>query len=361
MQKLIGIFFLLVIFCGCSANPLERGSIEIELENEEIAQGESITVNVRAQNTGAGEIVVEMGSLQKSINCPQGSCEQQVIFTPSQGVYVVFAYAINEDEKIQSSKKKVVVLQSGKFCANSIAFGSCGKEKPQYCNEGVIENNCEKCGCGHGFFCEGQLCTPLSSPLKIEGATYPQKVEAGKQFYFTLTLKPESATEAGARYRAVAQVGSEKFEKGFSLEGRTDGNFSIYIPASLDAGVFEVKIFVFALNENEQKTSEFVGNIQSLKDLPPPTAPVLQQVFAEGDDAIISWSQVSEAREYRLYKSSSVNPAYISYKFYQSYGKDDTSTVIQSLEKGSHFFVISAVDEFNNESPYSEVQSITIS
>ena len=103
-----------------------------------------------------------------------------------------------------------------------------------------------------------------------------------------------------------------------------------------------------------------IAEVLSIAKVQEIQAPSIQSIFSEGDDAIISWSKVKGAKEYVLYKSVSANPAFISYKKHAVFFGSKNAGVIQALNEGTHFFVITAIDYYNNESEYSNVESTHI-
>ncbi len=51
---------------------------------------------------------------------------------------------------------------AGKVCDGGVAAGLCGKERPLFCNSNLtFTQDCLKCGCGPGDFCDGVSCEPV--------------------------------------------------------------------------------------------------------------------------------------------------------------------------------------------------------
>ena len=47
-------------------------------------------------------------------------------------------------------------------CADGNSFGQCSLEKPKYCQDGALINNCEMCGCNVGEICSESACLKRS-------------------------------------------------------------------------------------------------------------------------------------------------------------------------------------------------------
>ena len=47
-------------------------------------------------------------------------------------------------------------------CADGSSFGQCSLEKPKYCQDGALIDNCEMCGCNAGEICSESACLKKS-------------------------------------------------------------------------------------------------------------------------------------------------------------------------------------------------------
>jgi hypothetical protein len=57
-------------------------------------------------------------------------------------------------------------------CSDGTLYGRCSSNKPKYCAEGILIDNCSFCGCSVGFTCSGNTCTQgQTSPNCTEGLT----------------------------------------------------------------------------------------------------------------------------------------------------------------------------------------------
>ncbi len=365
IETLLTVLGVLFFLSGCAATavvPAEKTSVKISAPAE-ISSGEELKVFVVGSGHEEAAVVVKLGNETKRVKC-QGGCNETVSFFPRPGVYQLYAYVEGAKGKaFETEKKRVVVLAGSSSCLNGIPFGECGAKKPEYCNSGVMEKNCAKCGCADGFYCNGTDCHAFAPELKIGLVEYPARAETGKKFSVSTVLSPNSKMPSGARYEAVLGIDGKKFTQSYEASGNEDANFVIsFNGVALEEGSFDINLAVFALNTQRLEVAEkFIPKaIESLPNLEPLLAPSLYDVFAEGNDAVFTWSKVEGASEYRLYKSSEVNPAYISYKLAAKFGQNAGSGVLQGLERGTHFFVMTAADEFGNESKYSEVKSVDI-
>lgn len=356
---------MIAIVSGCIENgPDAKPNLVVKLSSESPRAGEEFKIDASARGTAIKEITVDFGREKKSVECGKSTeCTAGFSFTPAPGVYSLRVFAAMENGGKLAESRRVVVNANSKGCLNGVEFGTCDSKKPLYCNEGKLEENCAKCGCPAGSQCSGTSCTQQAAVLRIDGLDFPAKAQAGRNFTVKAVLSAEPSG-AESKYVAELKIGKNNFSREFSSSGIVEGGkINVEISGVLaEEGTFDVNLSVFSLLSGKQQVGElFIKNgvaaVQKLEELAPPA---LASVFAEGDDAVLNWANVEGATEYRLYKSSDVNPAYISYKHVKSFEGPETSGVIQNLPRGTHYFVMTAADAFGNESKYSEVKSVDI-
>lgn len=66
----------------------------------------------------------------------------------------------SEDKKevIKETTNEIIVEQ----CIDGSRFGQCALERPKYCQDGTLVDNCEMCGCRVGEICSESLCLKKS-------------------------------------------------------------------------------------------------------------------------------------------------------------------------------------------------------
>ena len=64
-----------------------------------------------------------------------------------------------EDKK---EAKKIFEEKIIEECADGSSFGQCSLEKPKYCQDGTLIDNCEMCGCNVGELCSNSVCLKKS-------------------------------------------------------------------------------------------------------------------------------------------------------------------------------------------------------
>ncbi len=337
--------------------------IEMNLTRPELVAGEELGVNVGVSQAPVKSIEIRLGSEKRSVQCINVPCTLNVVFSPSPGVYNVEAVIEKTNGTREIRKRKLVVEGQQKMgCVNGIEFGSCSDDWPLYCNNGVLENNCAKCGCGLNHYCSDTSCVPEAIALEIDSVIYPEHVLSGKEFSVTVKTSAETEVQVGSQYEIILGAGGKEFTRKFMITSPSNVQEFTIGGIALEKPVNDLNLSVYAVNlERELVAAELIEDAISASDtIEKLGAPLLVSVFAEGDDVVLNWTRVSGATEYRVYKSGESNPLFVAYKFHSKYGGDTESAVIQALEPGTHYFTVTAAGPFNNESAYSEPKSITI-
>jgi len=191
---------------------------------------------------------------------------------------------------------------------------------------------------------------------------YAEKVLAGKEFSIIIEVTSEAGFVSGAKYKTKISLDNDIAENEFVISEVGNTQSWAINKLSLPAGTHSILIEVFSINETENLAATYSKEnaIESLVSAPPIGIPQIQSIFAEGDDAVITWSGVSNSSGYKLYKSTVSKEIYTAYRLYSSFDANTTTTVIQGLSSGTHAFVIRAVDLFGNDGDYSEPKTVVI-
>ncbi|MCH7902376.1 hypothetical protein IIC68_01340 [archaeon] len=340
--------------------PMEENLIiDFETNKNQITTTEKLNVKVRAENATIKQIIIELGEETKNKQCNETrECLFETEFNPKKGIYSLKIIVETTTETLEETKKITVIDETNK-CVNNILFGQCAGEKPLYCNNGILEDNCENCGCEETAYCSNTSCEPKAAPVKLVGIDYPKEVLAGRGFEIIINAELLENIFNGSKYDVQLKIGEKEIIKQFTLDEAKKGEIlELKIRGiTLEPGTHDLNATIFSLNQKKEITGNiFVENaVTARTTFPKPKTPTITSIFAEGDDVIISWNTIDEATEYKLYKSVDANPVFISYKYYQSFNPEQTSGVIQALEQGTHFFVLTAANDLGGESDYSEV------
>ncbi|MEK6957981.1 MAG: hypothetical protein AABW99_03315 [archaeon] len=339
--------------------------LAVSVQGKEHYSSQPIEVSVSATGTQLRQLTLELGTEKKTFECGnKNECSASATFSPGAGVYQLIAAATNSTGKNAEQKQRLVVSQIKESCVNGIPFSGCAPEKPLYCNNGILENNCGQCGCSGGYYCSAGICAAEAAALSLKEIIYPEKVQSGKKFSVKVVAQAASDSAQGAKYVLELKLGKNDVSAEFSM-GQLDAGeeTTMEIPGiTLEDGTYDLNASVFSLNAEKAQVISFYREnaVSALTDADPPQAPQITGIFVEGMDAVISWSNVGEASTYNVYKSFDANPAFISYRLEKTFDGTSTSGVIQGLGKGAHFFVVTAVDAFGNESRYSNVESVSV-
>ena len=91
----------------------------------------------------------ECGCFPGQICLQNGSCS---------GNIEVGAGAEDNKEAIKGAMGEKIIEE----CVDGSSFGQCSLEKPKYCQNGNLVDNCEMCGCNVGEICSESLCLKKS-------------------------------------------------------------------------------------------------------------------------------------------------------------------------------------------------------
>lgn len=346
-----------------------------ETQKQQIAEGEELVVRVEAQGTGIASIGISLNGKQvEEVECGQTPCSHEFRKIVSDiGAYQLAAFAFSAEGKRVEESRVVYVAPQENTCIDNSRYGSCGKEKPFYCLEGKLVEKCSECDCDSGFECVEEKCSASSLPLEIAS------LNAGSSFikpgtyidvFFELQNNTEEIARAGAHYTIEVVFYSPSNEQRFTesiqleqelLQGKRAAKKVSGKEFVLEEGNYSLSAALLDASENIVSRFESLEKIVARDDFSAPAAPTgVSAVFVQGK-ALLSWNQNSEDdfAAYRVYKSSEVQATFISYSF--SLETNLNSVEITGLEGGKHFFVVTALDHFGNESVFSDVVSVEAS
>jgi len=141
--------------CGCS--------------EDEVCQSDGNCLLKCSDGTPFGQC-----SENKPLLCFKGSLEQNCFECgcfPGQvclnnglcsGNIEVGAGEIKKEDAMDIIKKKASEEKIIEECADGSSFGQCSLEKPRYCQDGALVDNCEMCGCNAGEICSNSVCLKKS-------------------------------------------------------------------------------------------------------------------------------------------------------------------------------------------------------
>ncbi|MFA6106503.1 MAG: glycosyl hydrolase 53 family protein [Patescibacteria group bacterium] len=71
--------------------------------------------------------------------------------------------------KLDASPVFEICKNRGQVCSDSTPYNQCSAAKPQFCSQGILKNDCSRCGCPENFSCQnnGNCSFSLSAPIKV--------------------------------------------------------------------------------------------------------------------------------------------------------------------------------------------------
>ncbi|MEM4326655.1 MAG: hypothetical protein QXZ13_00605 [Candidatus Diapherotrites archaeon] len=361
MEKIIGKSILLIViissisFLGC-VSPIENSQkpqINFYTTKENFFENEEITFYLSAKNTE--QVIINFGTEKKVLEC-NNECEKEFKEKLKAGAYSIEAQAIgkNDTTKVYS---KIYVKPTKIKCSDGTENNNCSEKKPYYCENGSLKENCLVCGCEEGYYCNEGKCNISVLKLKKIEADFPNRVTPNSKFVVKAIVEFDEQTIKGTTYY-FSLNGNEAQKYIFDGETEKEIELTDYAPKE---GTIDISIVSYA-NENKR---EIMGTFYKQKAIIVESerkkldAPTING-FAEGKDIILSWNKIEGAVEYRLYKSLDANPIYISYKLYKKISGNETSIVLQNQNQGGHYFVLTAINAYGEESLYSNVFSVEV-
>ncbi len=350
--------FFIIFFSGCASIYAEPPSLEVNIKSGQYIEGEEISLEIIAKNSQS--IKIFLGEKTEVVECNNNYCSISKKLNLKQGVYKIKVVAIGDGGKKEETAT-VAVLGSSKRCVEGLLEGQCSSEKPKMCINGVLKDKCSVCGCDNGAKCVGEYCEILMPKARKIELEYPKKVGESQPFRILGKIFFEGLV--GSKKAVVKIVlGETEFinEIFINTNEKMVSEFEVLIPA-IRKGKHDLRIEIYENNEKEKPIityfeKEAILVVEKGDKLP---APKNLSGFSEGNDIILNWNEVNGANSYNIYKSIDANPAFISYKVI-GVASGENSFVLQEQKKGTHFFVVTAVDIFGIESDYSNVIAINV-
>jgi len=265
------------------------------------------------------------------------------------GILLIEIKAEIENSKEITGKKKIQITEEGKKCSDGTFFGSCSTEKPKYCNNGKLEENCEECGCGKGECIENQCI--------FEGIIETKGIFLEKKFF-----KPEEEINLIIETKEISK-GEYEFTVEWKENSRTEKteNLTKKIDCTECQKNFVLKITtpekkgIYSVNLTYKENVYSVEGVNIRNDATAPAKPIGVAARKSDGKILIAWNQNQEddLMEYRIYRSKEDNQAYTAYVFAESIEKEKTGAELEML--ATNYFYLTAVDYYGNESEPSEV------
>jgi hypothetical protein len=126
-----------------------------------------------------------------------------------------------------------------------------------------------------------------------------------------------------------------------------------YTDSGLSAGTYYYKVSAISLGGHEGEQSDYVSATVG-DSISAPTG--LGATPSGNDNISLSWSSVSDAASYKIYRSGGANGDYNQIGTAYS-----TSYTDPSLSAGTYYYKVRAVDSSGNEGPQSDYASATVS
>ncbi len=347
---------LIIAFSGCleEIQKAQSPKLVFYAEEENAFEGDEISLYFSAEN--ADKVIISLGKEKKEYECTV-KCENTIKKKLKAGAYLMQAQAINNNGSAKATAKVYVKPKETK-CSDGTENNKCSQTKPYFCENNTLKENCALCGCPQGYYCENNKCMQKAYKLKKIEAEFQEVAAANSEITIKALIELDESTPKGAVYylsingnepKKYFFEGKTKDEIEFKVKAPTQGFLDISIVAYTEDGKREVAGSFYKQNAIKVETES--------KKLQPPSN---LTAFVEGTDIILSWGSVENATYYGVYKSIDANPAYVAYKLYKKVPGKETQIVLQNQEKGGHFFVVTSINAFGEESSYSEVVSAEV-
>ncbi|MEW6295538.1 MAG: hypothetical protein AB1467_04565 [Candidatus Diapherotrites archaeon] len=341
--------------------------------------GEEFTVKIEArEEKGIKKINYESTATKKEILCGQKECGIEIKEKISQeGIFELKAVLTNNSGE-QKTQKTIISISKARGC-NETKNQECSAQKPFYCENGILIENCIKCGC------TGGKCNPSTGKcieageenylLSINSINSSPYAQPGNAITIEIDLINDSGkkTTAGGKYLLEINFkGNESITNTYSFglnkdlqpeekagievkeKDNSGKNFTI-----TREGTYTTSAILYLLEDNNKtKLSELSqGQITIRNDSSPPSAPTGLKAARNGNIITLQWNSNTEEdlKEYKVYESTSIQAGYIAYSYKKSVGKENTTTEMSEDSNQEIYFVITALDYFGNESGYSNI------
>ena len=331
-------------------------NLEIK-SNESFVKGENAEIKIKAESSFMiKKIIYSSPTKTEEKTCNKTKCEIMFneVFSKASAFYIEVEIELDNGNKLKE-KKKIIVTETEKKCSDGTVFGECSLNKPDYCNNGKIEENCGLCGCEKGECINGS-CGIKEEELEIIGM-HPTKKFFKPEKEVNLVIESNGAKgtfEFAIEWKKNGII--EKSEvKTKTVSGNTGTDytgFELMVTAPKKEGVYLIEV------SYQGKTYSESG-ITIRNDSTAPAMPTgLTARKAEGK-VLIGWNQNSEddLMQYIVFRSNEDNQAYTTYIKAQTLNKTVTGTELDLWQ--TNYFYIVAVDYFGNKSAPSTVIEAT--
>lgn len=341
------IAIIIAVFFVAEENLINFGNIKTQIEiqsKENFEKGENAEFTIKAESEKEiTKIIYVSPAKTEEKNCGKKTCNLAFneIFT-EKGVFFI-EIQIETGGKTFSEKKKIYVTDTAKKCSDGTVFWQCSANKPQYCNNGSLEYNCEKCGCSQGE-CINNKCsyqeTADISGISIEKTFF----KPNQEIKINLNSKQNGLIEVVIEWRT-----GNKTEK--TETKNTSLNYVQSVSPSKE-GTYE-------LNLSFAEKVFSVENITIRNDSTPPKTPEGVTASKRDGKILIAWNPNNEddLMEYRIYRSKEDNQAFTTYTMAGTAEKNETGKELE-IWSTNYFYVVS-VDYYNNNSEPSTIIEAT--
>ncbi|MBU2099661.1 hypothetical protein KKG83_05510 [Candidatus Micrarchaeota archaeon] len=357
-QNILSIVFTIAVIVGIFFTLSSSGVIKIEgithkaeinIESKEsFSKGEQAVFEVKAENfAGIKKMIYVSPYKTEEKTCNSQQCD--AVFTETfkkTGLFFVEIRLELADNGKMTEKKKIQVIEGEKKCSDGTVFGYCSKEKPKYCNNGKLEENCIKCGCEQG--------TCIENKCLAEEALEIKEVYFAKKF-----VEPNEKTEIILEKEEGSQ-GQNEFTVQWVKEGKTEkteklnAELSSCIKCSLYANSPE-KEGIYKLNFSFKEKVFSLGEVVVRNDVTAPAKPTGFIARKSNGKILLGWNSNNEddLMEYLIYRSSEDTTAFTTYVYAKTVDKKETGTELEIM--ATNYFYLIAVDYYGNKSEPSEV------
>ncbi len=348
----ISIMFIIMVFLVLSSSgvidvkgitPINK--IEIK-SKESFEKGEAGMFEIKAESSQTIKKIIYISpNKREEQKCNAKECA----FTFSEsfqekGVFFIEIQLELSDNRKISEKKKIQVIETGKKCADGTLFEECSEEKPNYCNQGKLEENCSICGCSKGNCIEGK-CIYVGvmeiSEIALEKSFFKPKEK------INLKVKTQEITKGEFEF-IVEWEKNEKIEKS---ENKTKE-----ITCENCQTEFELEIITpekegkYTINLKFKEDIYSTENITIRNDSSSPATPTGIIASKSNGKILLGWNKNTEddLMEYNIYRSKEDTTAYTTYVFAQTVKREETGIELELW--GTNYFYLTAVDYYGNES-----------
>ncbi len=351
--------FLGVFFTLSSAGIINVKGIttesKIEIKSKEsFEKGEKALFEVNAESSFLIKKIVYLSPEKtKEKECSKTECSVEFteIFQKT-GVYMIEMKMILDNGNQINKKKKITVIETEKKCIDGTLFGECSKQKPNYCNNGKLEKNCEKCGCNEGECINGKCIH--QETFEIKRISIEKKfVKPNQKISLIVDAEKIPAKEFNFIVEWIKNNSTQKTQKiTKNLCSSCSKIFSAELTAPEKEGEYIIEI------KNTGKVFEITG-IKVKNDSIAPSAPTGITARKTDGKILIAWNANPEEdlKEYRIYRSKEDSQAFTAYVLNAVSSKEETGKELELWQ--TNYFYLTAVDWYGNESNPSAITKAT--